>query len=690
MIRSRAMDEPTPDLASTLKPAAPIPFALARFKQMPQRSMEVWQGMPLRMPAWVDNPDDPGGQPFRPWLILWVSLRTGLIHPGMPEQRGDWTGEVALKSLLDFGAKWGKQLEGRPGRVEVSDARLRDAIAPALASVNTPVVLVDDLPAVKEAFAMLEAQATDGRRLPGALAGAGVTIDRLRAFADAAAAFYRARPWMHLTNEDLIVVESPKAPRGLALISVLGNGGQEFGLSFFESRRAFDDMMRGTLPAKGLNGVTFGPIAELPFADADTWEDYALPVAAPRAYPLASRMTLDGRMTRPQAAELAFIEALLRALAETTEDELDAGRWTRRVETIDGAVDLTLALPDLLAAIAPAASAASKRTRAARRGPGTGAEQVLQRLQRFLNEREFASPDEANAAMEDARAAGLFDPGAAARADAPAAPSSAAERAQELAYEAMDASGRLRLKLAREALAISEDCTDAWVVLAGASSDVDVAVAHYERALDAAARTLGPEAFTERAGEFWGHLETRPYMRARFGLADILTSVGRMDEAAGHLQEMLRLNPGDNQGVRYLLLPLLFRLGRDADADALLRAYEGDSQATWPYGRALFLFRREGDSAAARQALVDAIAVNPHVARFLIDPDDMPMMREDYFTFGSEEEAIGVADSMQPAFNATPGALDWLARYARASTRARGGKKDRGRGGRPRAKRRKR
>ena len=37
--------------------------------------------------------------------------------------------------------------------------------------------------------------------------------------------------------------------------------------------------------------------------------------------------------------------------------------------------------------------------------------------------------------------------------------------------------------------------------------------------LDAGELALGPEGFEEYDGHFWGFLETRPYMRARHGLA---------------------------------------------------------------------------------------------------------------------------------------------------------------------------
>ena len=83
---------------------------------------------------------------------------------------------------------------------------------------------------------------------------------------------------------------------------------------------------------------------------------------------------------------------------------------------------------------------------------------------------------------------------------------------------------------------------------------------------------VGPKAFQEHVGHFWSLLETRPYMRAREGLASKLWTMGRRDEAIKHLQDMLRLNPGDNQGVRYTLAGWLLAEGRDEE---LARLSEG-------------------------------------------------------------------------------------------------------------------
>jgi hypothetical protein len=183
------------------------------------------------------------------------------------------------------------------------------------------------------------------RPFPGILESHGVTPDRLRSFADAAAAFYAARVWEQLANEDLVIVSGETIPRSMRHISVLGQGGQEYGLAFFDSRKAFEgtlDLVEPDRSADRAHSMTFGPIDELPFGDVDAWLDYALPVAGPRAYPLIADMRRDGTVRRPDARELTGAEALLRALAATREDELDSGRWRKRVETFDGAAELSL------------------------------------------------------------------------------------------------------------------------------------------------------------------------------------------------------------------------------------------------------------------------------------------------------------------------------------------------------------
>ena len=633
----------------------PVPLALGRFKQLPQRSTEVWQGGLVRMPMWIDDPVNPDeAPPYRPTGVIWVSLGAGLMHVDLAKSEDAATPAFALATLLEFGLKFNRSGMGRPSRIEVADPALRDVLADMLVPLNTTVDLVPALPAVAQALQSFEEHSGGGSRIAGLLESPGVTHDDLRGFADAAALFYTARPWVHLANEDLIVVDAPKSPAALRHVSVLGHGGQEFGLAFYGSRaeleRLLDPVSVNRRPPTHAYGVTFGPKHELPFADVDAWDDLALPVASEQAYPLAADVFVDGRAQRPTRAELHHMEALLRALAATTEEELDSGRWKKIVVTAGGPRTLTFTLPLLLEAESGGAPAG----RAGARGSGT--EPMLARIQSFLAGQEFGSIDDVNAALGNAMNTRRFDGDA-----EPATDATPLARAQDLAWRAMEASGRLRIKLARQALALSRDCADAWLVLAGAVSDPASARPLFEEAVSAGARAIGADRFAELSGEFWGHIETRPYMRARLELAQTFVAVGRMDDALEHFREMLRLNPNDNQGIRYLLVPLLLEVGHDREATEWLDRYPDDAGATLAYARVLLRFRAEGDSAASRALLAAAVGTNRFVVDHLLERTEAPIIPYESFALGSPEEASAAGDDLLPAFRKTVGALAWLA-----------------------------
>ena len=640
-------------------------LGFGRFVRLALRAQEVWQGGIVRMPTWVQNPTDKNGPPFRPLGALWVSLRTGLIHLEFPEKEAPATeapDDFALRALVNFGLKEAKRLEGRPALVQVRDANLQHLLSEALSRFGTRVELVDDLPPVRHVLQEMEAGVSEGPRVPNALEAAGVTIERMRAYADAAAAFFRAAPWQYLANADLLVVEAPLARRGMKHIVVLGNAGEQFGIGFFGSRKAFERMFddRPKAPPTHVHGVTFGAIDEMTCGDADLWEDHGLPLAGPRAYPFAVDLHLEKESRRPGAADLAYIEALLRTLAATTEDELDAGRWEKTVPTFDGAVTVRLTLPLLLEGEAGPSPLP----------PGRPLARLVERstvtASRFLGSRSFESLEDANKALDDAQAQGLFDrppEQALGRALTPL------EEAQDLAYAAMEATGRLRVKWARLALTRSPDCADACIILGESMATPERALEWYERGVEAGARAIGADRFAKLAGEFWSHLETRPYMRARLAVAQAVDELGRRDEAVAQYRDMLRLNPDDNQGVRELLLPMLFEERRDADAAALLDQYRDDIHAVWSYGEALRWFRTDGDGPRSRAALAAAARANPYVTSYLLLRDlDLPLAPR--YTLGSVEEALYVASALHASYWMTPGAVDWLRPHSRRPPRA--------------------
>jgi tetratricopeptide (TPR) repeat protein len=149
-------------------------------------------------------------------------------------------------------------------------------------------------------------------------------------------------------------------------------------------------------------------------------------------------------------------------------------------------------------------------------------------------------------------------------------------------------------------------------------------------------------------------------MRARQGLADVLWHLGEREAAIGHPQDMLRLNPGDNQGVRYTLATWLLQVGRDAELDRLLDQYPDDISATWPYTRALARFRRLGPGRQADAALRKALQANPFVPLHLLGARPLPKQLPECVGIGDEDEAVTYVAQAGLAWLETPGAADWL------------------------------
>jgi tetratricopeptide (TPR) repeat protein len=535
---------------------------------------------------------------------VWVSTAPRLVHFRTDEPEAEVDERSALATLCEMGTS-AKLAGHRPAVLHVTDERLAAALAEALAGCDTSVEIVPELPALNTCIDLL-AEGVGQDNTPGALDAPGVTIERLRAFADAAAHFFRAAPWRYLDDGDLVRVEAPKAGKGLSLFAVMGSAGQQFGLGFFASVKRYRDMMAGASPEELFKegsewAVYFSPPWETPAHDLLAWDRYELPLASPTAYPAAIRLDVHRDPLRPDAGRLAYFEGLLRALAATSEAEMDSGRWSHEVQTADGPATYVLTLPDLLEP---------------------------------TKEDELQTTD--------------WTP---------------LERAQDLIYEAFEIRGRRQIQLIRRALELSPDCADAYLLLAKRSSSPDERLPLYEQAVAAGERALGPGALADPGRAFLGEITTLPYMRARSGLADCLRDLGRIDDAVGHMQALLQLNPGDDLGVRYRLLGALLEANRNADAEALLEDYDEPS-ATWAYASVLLALRAK-DRRLARSRLRGALRANRHVPRYLTGQRDLPDEMPTAYRIGDQDEAAICAFDLLPAWTQTADASVWL----RAETR---------------------
>ncbi|KAK5070045.1 hypothetical protein LTR64_001879 [Lithohypha guttulata] len=88
-------------------------------------------------------------------------------------------------------------------------------------------------------------------------------------------------------------------------------------------------------------------------------------------------------------------------------------------------------------------------------------------------------------------------------------------------------------------------------------------------------------AFETSVGHFWGILNTRDYMRARFALTVQLREAATLDsiaEMVDHYRDMLRLCRNDNMGIRDILPCLLLQLDRDQECYDFVKWWMVESQ----------------------------------------------------------------------------------------------------------------
>lgn len=280
-------------------------------------------------------------------------------------------------------------------------------------------------------------------------------------------------------------------------------------------------------------------------------------------------------------------------------------------------------------------------------------ERNLRSLQKLVEGHKFKDASEANAFFARFNAQGKLPEWT---------PETPLEKAQELVYQALEAdSKKERIRLATQALQVSQDCADAYVLLAEEEAEIpEQARDWYQSGMEAGERALGAELFKKDAGHFWGIVETRPYMRARAGLADCLWVLGQQDAAIAHYRELLRLNPNDNQGIRYRLLSCLIERRDLGAAEELIGRYPNEITADWYFSRTLVAFMGHGDCDEARRRLREATKRNPHVLPYLLGRRRLPGVLPERVGLGDESEAIAYVAEFGDHWRNTPGALDWL------------------------------
>lgn len=225
-----------------------------------------------------------------------------------------------------------------------------------------------------------------------------------------------------------------------------------------------------------------------------------------------------------------------------------------------------------------------------------------------------------------------------------------------------DRSFEEKLQLAREAVTPFLEKT-------GSMEWPDERIPLYRKAIAAGKAALGSNWETEFKGLFWVAHETRPLMHAMVKLAIDLQEEDELEEALSIYRELLKINPNDNQGIRYLFAGCLYAADCGTELEALLKEYDDDPSAAFLYTKALHLFRKSNGGKLAERALRKAFSENEYVPIFLSDEVEMPDESPVSIGFGDESEAIAYVIDHGDLWYNTDGATAWMANTLKTEIR---------------------
>jgi len=605
-------------------------------------STDTWYFAIRRLDRWVKKEN---GEVFRPYLYIVYNMDLDIIHNLSLEERSNEAKakRILFKSMTESVPKLDIPVH-RPARVFFEDLELSKALCTELKELDIICKYRSQRDVIDEIIKEMESM--DEESPPkdlGLLSGDKVSVKALQPFFNAAAEFYRAAPWIQLSNYDVLAIKIAPQKEPYYMIT-MGQAGIEYGFTLYKTWEDVEqlysekDHLHEAVPSGGYHYLSFENITRIPFADLDAIEANNWEIAGEDAYPAPFILFLSGEMQRPNLELLQWYEAAMRAVPILVKDHINRNSLGE-IEEIEVSIPVTSSAGKVTVEIIIPAGEIIR---------------PLQETHVDLDEEEEIPFDRR---LLEADMGRMFPPSMKIN--------EKLAQAQELIYQAWEEDNPAkRIILAHQALQISPDCADAYILIAEEeASSLKEALEYYKEGVEAGKRSLGEDFFEENIGHFWGLIETRPFMRSMEGYANCLWKSGKRKESIETYEEILGLNPGDNQGIRYILLDLYLTVNDTSSLNRLLKDYEDEYSADWLYTFALVKFRKLGDRPTAQRALKRAIKYNPYVPDYLTRKKRIPAKIPDIIGFGDENEAIAYVSNHLNYWRQTEGAVDWLKEY---------------------------
>lgn len=208
-------------------------------------------------------------------------------------------------------------------------------------------------------------------------------------------------------------------------------------------------------------------------------------------------------------------------------------------------------------------------------------------------------------------------------------------------------------RAARAALKLSDECVEAWLVLADCAVSPQEARDRVRKAVEAATKGVGADGLRDGRGTLGDTPEGAAYLHALAALARVQLVEDRGVQAIQTLEGVLAMDPRDPVQVRGDLLLLLLATGRDDEAEELVSSYPEEASAEWMLGRALVRRRRVMDEDGLARATA---ALDRAVTRFPSEARELAGVERD----AGAKRPPRVDPILRQAFDDTDGARDWL------------------------------
>jgi tetratricopeptide (TPR) repeat protein len=143
----------------------------------------------------------------------------------------------------------------------------------------------------------------------------------------------------------------------------------------------------------------------------------------------------------------------------------------------------------------------------------------------------------------------------------------------------------------------------------------------------------------------WGFLENRPYLTLLFEMAILTDKAGKPEEAITYADKVLKYNPNDNQGVRWVIGNFFLKANKYDQAEKFLKkTAEEYPPNRYSYALLLMLNQKRWDAVSQmRMAFIENIYIYEHLSF------KAPIVPYDIFensNLNSIEEAIHYLDTM--------------------------------------------